>query len=193
MVTLLATVYGTDPVLIAAHKLSADKLILFVDDEDNKKQEESVSLIKASLGRIITIELVKTAVYDVVEIARKVAEVIDKQEGSVYVSITSGRKTKALGVLFGAYARSEKVKKIIYYPEEKGMEPVYLPILQFSLTDSQKKVLHQLANGGVESAMELSEKADISKAMFYRNIKELEEKGLVEDMKLTDAGKIVRV
>ncbi len=193
MTTLLSTVYGPDPVFVAANKLGPDKIILFVDSIPDKQQETSVALLKSSLGRVIDIEVVQTAVYDTLEIARIVAEVIEKQKDKVYINITSGRKTKALGVLFGAYARSEKVKKIIYYPEEKGLPPVYLPILQFSLTDSQKKVLSQLAQGEVESLTALSEKAEVSRAMLYRNIKELEDKGLVENLRLTDAGKMAGV
>ena len=41
--------------------------------------------------------------------------------------------------------------------------------------------------------MDLSDKIDISRAMLYRNIKELEEAGLIEELKLTDAGKIARL
>ncbi len=192
MKVLLASVYGVDPVLYAAHKLGADKLILFVDAVANKKQEESVSLIKASLGRIIEIQLVKTEVYDVASIAQKVAEVIDAQQGEIYISVTGGRKTKAFGLLFGAYSRSEKVKKIVYYPEEKDEMPVDLPILQFSLTESQKKMLMELENG-VSDHNELMEKSGISKAMVYRNLQELEKLGLVANGKLTDAGRIVGV
>ncbi len=40
--------------------------------------------------------------------------------------------------------------------------------------------------------MDLSEKRDISLAMLYRKVKELEGRGLVEELKLTDAGKIAR-
>ena len=41
--------------------------------------------------------------------------------------------------------------------------------------------------------MELSEKIELSRAMLYRAVRELEEMGLVEDLKLTDAGKIARL
>ena len=40
----------------------------------------------------------------------------DKDE--IYVDITAGRKTKALGLLFGSYARINRVKKIMYVKEE---------------------------------------------------------------------------
>src|SRR3989344_1894751 len=91
---LIATVYGPDPVLIATNKLGPDRLILLVDSEPNKEQENSVNLIKNSLGRVIDVKIVKTPVYDIVEIARKATEIIDMQpkEDIIYINITSGRK-----------------------------------------------------------------------------------------------------
>jgi len=134
-------------------------------------------------------------VYDIVDVARKAVEVIDMQpkDDEIYVNITSGRKTKAIGLLFAAYARYSHVKKIMYFPEEKGSSVVYLPKLQFQLNESQKRVLEYMEKGGFSSLMELSETIDISRAMLYRNIRELEEMGLVEELKLTDAGKIARL
>ncbi len=192
---LIATVYGPDPVLVATNKLGPDRLILLVDSEPNKEQDNSVHLIKNSLGRVIDVKIVKTPVYDIVEIARKATEIIDMQpkEDIIYVNITSGRKTKAMGLLFGAYARVSRVKKIAYNPDEKDSSPIYLPKLYFQLTESQKKVLEYLEAGNFSTLMELSEKVNSSRAMLYRNIKELEEMGLVEDLKLTDAGKIARL
>ena len=192
---LIATVYGPDPVLVAANKLGPDRLVLLVDTKPSSQQEKSLELIKGSLGRVIDVKVVKTEVYDIVDIARKAVEVIDLQpnEDEIYINITSGRKTKAIGLLFGAYARYERIKKIIYYPEEKGMAPIFLPKLQFNLTESQKKVLELLDNKEYKSLTELSEKIDQSTAMLYRNIKELKEMGLVDDLRLTDAGKIARL
>src|SRR3989344_3998925 len=146
---LIATVYGPDPVLVATNKLGPDRLILLVDSEPNKEQENSVNLIKNSLGRVIDVKVVKTPVYDIVEIARKATEIIDMQpkEDIIYVNITSGRKTKAMGLLFGAYARVSRVKKIAYNPDEKDSSPIYLPKLYFQLTESQKRVLEYLEAG----------------------------------------------
>ncbi|MBT5342914.1 CRISPR locus-related DNA-binding protein [Candidatus Woesearchaeota archaeon] len=192
---LIATLYNVDPVLVAANKLGPSRMYLLIDKVPSKEQEKSLELLKNSLGRVIDIKVVKTEVYDIVAIATKAVEIIDMQpkDDQIFVNITSGRKTKAIGLLFGAYARPSRVKKILYYPEEKGEQPVFLPKLQFQLNESQKKVLEYLEEKKFTSLMVLSEKIDISRAMLYRNIKELEEMGLVEDLKLTDAGKIARL
>ena len=195
MKVLIATLYNVNPVLVSANKLGPDRMYLLVDKIPSKEQEKSLDLLKGSLGRVIDIKVVKTEVYDIVEVARKAVEVIDLQpkEDEIFINVTSGRKTKAIGLLFGSYARAHRVKKIIYFPEEKEADPVYLPKLQFNLTESQKKVLEYLEAGKYHSLMDLSEKIDISRAMLYRNIKELEEMDLVDDLKLTDAGKIARL
>ncbi len=192
---LIATLYGPESVLIAANKLGPDRLILVIDKEPSKEQEKSIDLIKNSLGLVIDVKVVKTEVYDIVDIAKKVVDIIDLQpkDDEIYVNVTSGRKTKAIGVLFGAYARCSRIKKILYYPEEDGKQPISLPKLQFQLTESQKKVLEYLDDGKFKNLMELSENVDISRAMLYRSVRELEDMGMVEDMKLTDAGRIARL
>ena len=191
---LIATLYSVDPILIAANKLGPDRMYLLVDKEPSKEQEKSIEILNGSLGRVIDIKVFKTSVYDIVEVAAEAVKLIDAQpkEDEIYINVTSGRKTKAMGLLFGAYCRCSRIKKILYFPEENP-EPISLPKLQFNLTESQKRVLEYLEQGKYESLTELAKKIDISQGMLYRNIKDLEEMGLVEDLKLTDAGKIARL
>jgi CRISPR-associated protein Csa3 len=195
MKVLIATLYNLEPVLKSAHKLSPDRMYLLIDKEPSKQQEDSLKILKDSLGKIIDIKVVKTEVYDIVKVAKKTVEIIDMQpkDDEIFINVTSGRKTKAIGLLFGAYARSSKIKKIVYYPEEKDSLPVYLPKLQFNLNSSQKLILEYVEEGNFKSLMDLSEKIELSRAMLYRSMKELEEMGLIEDLKLTEAGKIARL
>ncbi len=101
-----------------------------------------------------------------------------------------------MDLLFAAYARHERVKKIAYNPEEDKNAVVYLPRLSFKLTESEKKVLEAIGNDTYENPTELSKKVDLSTAMLYRAIDELKDKDLVATeggLKLTDAGKIARL
>ena len=194
---LIATLYSPDPVILATTRLGPDRLVLLIDNEPNKEQENSLQLIKDSLGKVIEVKAVKTDVYDIVKVATKCVEIIDLQpkDDVVYVNITSGRKTKAIGLLFAAYARHERVRKIAYNPEDQG-SVVYLPRLSFHLTESQKKILEYIEGGKFENLVDLAEKLDQSKAMLYRNIDELRDMDLVtteDGLKLTDAGKIARL
>jgi len=113
----------------------------------------------------------------------------------IFINITSGRKTKALGLLFAAYARCNRIKKIAYNPEEDKTAVVWLPKLSFKLNESQKKVLTALAEKDYSkiSLIELADKIGISRAMLYRNIDELRDMGYIsteDGLILTDAGKI---
>jgi len=195
---LIATLYSPEPVLLASTKLSADRLILLIDDEPNKEQLASLKMINESLGKVIEVKSVKTPVYDIVAVSKKCVEIIDlvPKDDTIYVNITSGRKTKALGLLFAAYARSSRVKKIAYNPEEDKKSVIYLPKLSFHITESQKNVLEYIEKGNYSDHTELAKKVDISRAMLYRNIKELQDMDLItvdNGFHLTDAGKIARL
>ncbi|MBU0666414.1 MAG: DUF6293 family protein [Nanoarchaeota archaeon] len=193
---LIATLYDADAVLLASNRLSADRLILLIDEKPDKKQEASLKLIQESLGRVIDVKTVKISEYDVVAVATKSVEIIDAQpkEDTIYINITSGRKTQAIGLLYAAHARSMKVKKIAYNPEDKG-PVIYLPKLAYNLTESQRKVLEHIKEGDFKTHKELTDKmTGLSPAMVYKNIKDLQDLYLIEieeGFKLTDAGRIM--
>ncbi|MGY4884450.1 MAG: CRISPR-associated CARF protein Csa3 [Nanobdellota archaeon] len=195
---LIATLYSPEPVLLAATRLGPERMILLIDKEPNKEQESAVKLIQDSLGKVIDIKIIKTEVYDIVDVAKKVVEIIDLQptEDHIFINITSGRKTKAIGLLFAAYARHDRVSKIAYNPEEDKNKVIYLPKLRFILTEKQKSILEELDKHPESSISDLSNKIDISTAMLYRAIAELEDMDLVskeDGYKLTDAGRIARL
>ena len=195
---LIATLYNPEPVILATTRLGPERLILLVDKEPSKEQENSLKIIQDSLGKVIEVKVIKTDVYDIVAVASKCVEIIDLQpkDDSIYVNITSGRKTKAIGLLFAAYARHDRVKKIAYNPEEDKNSVVYLPRLSFKLSESEKKVLEAIGNDTFENPTELAKKVDLSTAMLYRSLDELKDQDLVtteQGIKLTDAGKIARL
>ncbi|MDD3175648.1 MAG: CRISPR-associated CARF protein Csa3 [Candidatus Nanoarchaeia archaeon] len=198
---LISTLFNPDPVLLSCTKLSPDKLILLVTDEPDETIEKSLELIKNSLGRVIDVSTVKIPQYDIVKIASKVVDIIDKVhfDGQIIINITSGRKTQSMGVLFGAYARAGFVKKIAYYPEgDKKGEVVYLPILSIKLTESQEKIMDGIKSNKIASHKTLADSTGLSTAMVYRAVDDLISQGLVEKTEdegivLTDAGKIARL
>ena len=196
---LIATLFNPDPIILAATRLGPERIILLVSKEPTKEQEAAVKLLQDSLGKVIDVKVVKIDVYDIVEVAKKAVEVIDMQpkDDHIFVNITAGRKTQAIGLLFAAYARHDRVSKIAYNPEEdKNNSIVYLPRLSFKLTESQKKILEEVGKKKYESITDLAEKIELSTAMLYRAIAELEDMDLVsteEGIKLTDAGRIARL
>ena len=197
---LIATLYSPDPVLLAANRLGPDRVILLIDQKPDKDQEESLKLIQESLGRVVDVKQWKTEVYDIVKVAEECVKIIDAQprDDEIFVNVTSGRKTKALGLLFAAYSRCHKIKKIAYNPIEDPTAVIWLPKLYFKLTESQKSVLNLLAEKDYSkmSLKDLADKVGISRPMLYRNIDELRDMGYVsteEGLVLTDAGRIARL
>ena len=195
---LIATLFNPEPVLLATTRLGPEKIILLVSEDTTKEQEASVKLIQESLGKVIDVKIVKIDVYDIVKVAKKVVEIIDLEatENDIFVNLTSGRKTQAIGLLLACYARHERVKKIAYNPEEDKGSIVYLPRLSFRLTESQKKILEELGKKKYDSIANLAEKIELSTAMAYRIIDELKDMDLVSTdsgLELTDAGKIARL
>lgn len=195
---LIATLYSSEPVMLASTRLSPDRLVLLIDKIPNKVQTNSLDLIKKALGKVLEVKTVKTDVLDIVAVAKKCVEVIDMQpnDDKIYVNITAGKKTKALGLLFAAYARHERVKKIAYQSDDMK-ELVYLPRISFRLTNSQKTILEYLETKGNKSMKELADDVDLSTAMLYRAIDELKDMDLVQavdsGVELTDAGRIARL
>jgi len=195
---LIATMYNAEPVMLAITKLGPDRVYLLIHDESDKDQDAAVKLITNSLGKVIDIKLVKTPAYDIVKVARKAVEVIDMQptEDDIYVNITGSRKTKAIGLLFAAYCRHDRVKRIGCNPEEDENAVVYLPRLSFKLTESQKTILEAIDKGKYSTIGDMAKNVELSTAMLYRAIDELKDMDLIttdEGLKLTDAGKIARL
>ena len=196
---LIATLYSAEPVLLAATRLGPDRLILLIDKDPDKEQSASLKLIQNSLGKVIDVKPIKTDVYDIVKVAEKAVEIIDMQpkDDLIYINITAGRKTKAIGLLFAAYCRHDKVKKIAYNPEEDRNAVVYLPKLSFKLTQSQKDILEAVGKGKYLNMKDLADKVNLSTAMVYRAVAELEDNDFIEitdeGYKITDAGRIARL
>jgi CRISPR locus-related DNA-binding protein len=194
---LIATLWNSDAVLLSVTKIGPERLILLVDQEPKDKQADNLKMIKNSIGRVVDVKEIKCKTYDIVNTAQKVSEIIDMQprDDTIYINITEGRKTMALGLLFGAYSRPKRVRKIAYNPEEDQNSIVYLPKLDFQVNDSQKKLLGEVEGLKYENFTELAKKLDTSRAMLYRNIIDLEKMELIEivdkgKIRITDAGKI---
>lgn len=191
---LVTSIYSFDSIMLAATKLGIDKLILMIDKNPDDHQKKAVEMVEKSLGKVVDIIKNKIDVYDIVSVASDMVNVLDSigKEDQVYVNITPSRKTQALGLLFGSYARASKVKKIIYMKEE-DKSIITLPKLDYNLTDAQKEILEKIRDNNFKSMAELSSNVKISKGMLYRSIKNLINLGLVyeeEGINLTDAGRI---
>jgi len=193
---LIATIYSYEPIMAIATKISADRLILLKDKNSNDKQKKSIELVKKSLGSVLEIKTVPIEVYNIVEIAKEAIKIIDllSDKDEIYVDITSARKTQALGLLFGAYARCDRIKRISYVTEEEK-QVISLPKVSYNLTSAQKRIVEFISNNKIKSMTDFSKEIEVSRGMLYKHIKELKDMDIIEEtpegIKLTDYGKIV--
>ncbi|GAB4313661.1 MAG: CRISPR-associated transcriptional regulator Csa3 [Methanobacteriaceae archaeon] len=192
-ITLISTFYSLEPVMVAITKLSPDKLILLKNEDDEDEKLKSEVTLRKTVGTVIDIDTLNTSVYDVVKIANDTAELIDREaaEGNkIIVNVSGGRKTQALGALFGSYARHNHIERIVYLTEEDN-EVVEIPKLNYGISKTKKHILKEL-EGGDASVRNLSIKIGISRGMTYNHIRELREMGLIEPdkLKITSAGQL---
>ncbi|MDI3484045.1 MAG: CRISPR-associated protein Csa3 [Methanobacteriaceae archaeon] len=191
--TLISTVYSIEPVMICITQFSPRKVVLIMEEEPPKEKEQVQKIIQDTLGNFIEVKIKETSLYDVVQIAKDTVDTIDEERAKgrkVVVNISGGRKTQALGVLFGCYARNNDVQRIAYVTEEEG-EIIDLPILSFGISKTKKKVLEELKRGET-SVKNLALKLGISRGMTYNHIRELRNMGFIdpEKLEITSAGEL---
>ncbi len=188
---MIATVYSFEPVIVGAMKTGVDELYLIIDNNPDEDQENAVKEIKKVLEDYVKIHLIKTKVYDLVEITQKCIQIIDKipQNQRIFLNVSAARKTKSMSLMFSGYARNEKVHQIIYVTKE-DKEIIILPKLSFKLSSSERNILVSLSENPNLSSKDIRFKSNLSKSQFYKSMKNLVTKGMVDENKITDAGKI---
>jgi len=193
---LISSIYDHNSVMLCATKFSVEELYLIIDKHPDKYQKNAIKLVKDSLGSVVAIHERKAEVYDILGTAKITVDILDRlPEGQdVYINITAGRKTQSLGLTYGAYARIGKVNYIVYATEETK-EIIYLPKLNYELTDTQRQMLEMISDNKLTSTFQVSEKVSTSTAMAYRNFETLRNKGMIiqkkEGIIITDYGRLV--
>jgi CRISPR locus-related DNA-binding protein len=193
---LITPIYETDSIVLAINRFTIDRIFLLVSKKSDDKQQDAVKSITEHYSKIIDIKEKKIELYDLVETAHQVKDIIDDQSNTdeIYLNISTGRRTQAMGVLFAGYKRPSRIKKIFYVTEDTH-EVITIPTLSFDITDAQQKILDNIED--IDKISQMSNEIDVSKAMVYRAIKELKDKGLIEETtnghKLTEAGKIAKM
>ncbi len=192
--TLITTLYNIEPVLICVTRLSPSKIIILTEDNAVDRKVQAENTIEATFGKIIEVKKAVTSLYDPVRVAKDVAGIIEKEHAlgrEVLINVSGGRKPQAFGALFGAYARSDMVKKVVYVTEEDNFM-IEFPILSFNLSPTKKAILELILNG--TSAVEnIAANVGISKGMAYNHLRELKAMGYISDdggYSLTDSGKL---
>lgn len=192
--TLISTIYTLEPVIVCVTRLSPSKLILLTEEGTVEKKLRSEQTIEDTFGKIIEIQKKNTSLYDPVRVAQDVANLIEEEHAQgnhVMINVSGGRKPQAFGALFGAYTRSDMVKRIVYVTEEDNFI-IDFPILSFNISDTKKIILEHIKSG-VSSVQDIARGVGISKGMAYNHLRDLKAMGYItgeDGYSITDAGKI---
>jgi CRISPR-associated protein Csa3 len=192
--TLITTLYNLEPVLICVTRLSPTKVIILTEENAVDRKVQAENTLEATFGKIIEMKKAITSLYDPVRVAKDVADIIEKEHAlgkNVLINVSGGRKPQAFGALFGAYARSDMVKKVVYVTEEDNFM-IEFPILSFNLSPT-KKVILELIQNGTSAVENIAANVGISKGMAYNHLRELKAMGYISDeggYSLTDSGRL---
>lgn len=159
---------------------------------DKKVQAEQ--MLEATFGKFIEVKKLITSLYDTVQVAQDVAGAVEEEHGrgnQVMINVSGGRKPQAFGALFGAYARSDMVKRVVYVTEEDNFM-IDFPILSFNISPTKKAILEHIRQGE-KAVTAIAAKVGISRGMAYNHIRELKDMGYIsgeEGFSITDSGRL---
>jgi CRISPR locus-related DNA-binding protein len=197
--TIVSTVYEGYAVKRALTKLAPDKLILLVDEPEDKSKrdriQKTVKGIKDFFEHTLIIEEVKINSYDITSTMKDVIKVIEKEAGKgnkIFIHTTEGRKTMSLALLFAAYRKKAQIEGA-YYITEEDHSLIRLPMLSFDINDTKKLFLKHIEKG-ISNLRELQEKTKLKQSATYQNVQELKDEGYIttdNGLQLTELGKIM--
>ena len=195
---LISNAYDFTPMVGAITKIGPDIVYAVMNNTPEAHQKDALKKLKNTFKHIEFKEI-KTEIYKVYEIAKEIVKAIDgmyTQDTEIYLDITSGRKTKSIGILLGGYQRSGKIKDILYFTQEIN-QMVTLPKLSFEISKKSSDLLELVSKKPV-SLPDLANNKKLNsmgRTSVYLNIRDLKEKGLVTEDKgllyLTVYGKLV--
>ncbi|MDD3178044.1 MAG: CRISPR-associated CARF protein Csa3 [Candidatus ainarchaeum sp.] len=195
---LFTNTYSFTPMVGAITKINPEEIYLIIDKKPDEHQKEAKEKLKNTFKHIKFKEI-KTSVYEVYEIAKEIIKEIDKvyneDINEIYIDITSGRKTKSIGIMLGCYARSNKIKEILYFTQEIN-KMISIPKLSFEINKNAYDLLSTISKKKITlSELANSNNKKLGRTAVYNNIRDFKEKGLVNEingnLSLTDYGKLI--
>ena len=139
---LVSNAYDFTPMVGAITKIGPDIVYAVMNNTPEAHQKDALKKLKNTFKHIEFKEI-KTEVYKVYEVAKEIVKAIDQiytQDTEIYVDLTSGRKTKSIGILLGCYQRSDKIKEVLYFTQEIN-QMITLPKLSFEVSKKSSDLL----------------------------------------------------
>ena len=176
----------------AAHAYSPDRIVLLVDNLDDKVKA-NIGLVKKIFGNVANISIVKMERADIYSTAKKTVELLEGEsshEAKIIVNVSGAWKLLANAVLYGCYARIELVDRIVCNNLDDN-SLIELPKLSYALTEAKRELLEEIAKRNGRSISDIAKKLEKTRGMIYQHLKELRDNGYVDDkFHVTDAGRL---
>ncbi len=183
--------YHTEHVYKPISEFGASKVIIIYTKDDepyiSKKDHETIdnAVKKAEeLCRMLGIGCEKVKVNGIdfeknVEIFR---EIIQKENDSVIVNLTGGRKITSFALLYASLYEFHNIDKIVYVHNKRIVE---FPKIAhpYNLTKFERKILASL-NDGEKTITELAKEFNVSLPAIIKYVNHLEEKRLIISRKI---------
>jgi CRISPR locus-related DNA-binding protein len=197
--TLICSFYSFQPLVSAVHAFSPSKMVLVygkgaLKDEQVKKD---INHIEEVYGKVAKISRTEVDGADLYGIAQETIKLLEADDSVKVVNITGGWKLLAQGLLYGCYARPNRVSKIVCNNIEKENEIVELPKFTFELKNGKRSILEEInklcekKESGKIDVSEIASKAGKSDVMVYQHLAELKELSYVDEAnRITVPGRI---
>jgi len=191
-ITLIATFYSPEPFLPAALRFQPKRIVLLVDSGDGKVRE-NIKAVKKVFERVMQFEVVRVPKDDIHAIAKATVDIIDRNKSpgnKIVVSVAGANKVLTNAVLFGSYARSDRILRIVTN-STKDSEPISLPKLSYNIGSTKRDLLARMEQRKGRTIIEIAKEMHRTRGMIYQHLKELREGGyLDDDYNITDAGRL---
>ena len=166
--------YKANVIINTVKMFGGDKLFIFHGVPNERVSNEIKKVKDAIPSSFIPSQFIQVDHYDIVSIIKKVRKIINQEylEGNtIFVNISSGRKTLAFGTQLACYIEYNKINRLFYLTEEKN-ELIDIPILIWEITEPKKDII-DLINRGVNNLKDIAYKMGLSNSMTYKHINEL--------------------
>ncbi len=155
--------------------------------------------VEKAFKNVVEVRHVSFEAKDVVCVAEEFVKLVDGFPKNFQVILNLDKCVScevALGLMFGAYARHDRISRICFYLSgEKKL--LMLPKCQYYLTKSERRFLEEIGKQPLRSCVNLHgiyKKIGLSKAIVYKNINRLKQEGFIAEgdngVYLTEYGKV---
>jgi len=198
--TLICSFYSFQPVVASIHAFSPSKVVAVIAEGSLKKEpkvKEEYEQLVSVFGKVAKIEKVEVDGTDIVGITKKTIELLEADDSEKIVNISGGWKLLAQGLLYGCYARPDRVCRIVCNNLDKAEgELVDLPKFTFELSNGKRAILETIdalsgKGEGKLDVQEIAKKAEKSDVMVYQHLDDLKKMNYVDsNNRITSAGKV---